>query len=93
MIFQSLHNLLATIVGNIFDDTAHLRKIVEKESKCSQEKSRGKKQHKEAIDLRALLIQCAQALTYSNCLFGSELLKKITLRCMEMVLRGWHFIL
>jgi hypothetical protein len=30
MIIQSLHNLLATILGNIFDDTAHLRKIMAK---------------------------------------------------------------
>jgi hypothetical protein len=59
MIIQSLHNLLATILSNIFDDTAHLRKIMAIESKSSQEKSRGKKQQKEAIDLRALLIQCA----------------------------------
>ncbi|KAJ1261207.1 hypothetical protein BS78_09G010600 [Paspalum vaginatum] len=68
-------------------DAAHLREMRAKEASNSSEnaqrkeygqgqlKLRGKKT--EEIDLRALLIQCAQAITLHNFPFASELLKKL----------------
>ncbi|KXG21080.1 scarecrow-like protein 9 [Sorghum bicolor] len=70
-------------------DVAHLREMKAKEANISlqyvrntgsaqgKEKSQGKKQEKEEVDLRALLIQCAQAISSNNHPFASELLKKI----------------
>ncbi|KAL6624396.1 hypothetical protein ACP70R_031717 [Stipagrostis hirtigluma subsp. patula] len=40
-------------------------------------KSKGKKQQNETVDLRALLIQCAQAIASNDCPFANELLKMI----------------
>jgi len=70
-------------------DVAHLREMKAKEANITlqyvrntrsaqgKEKSQGKKQEKEEVDLRALLIQCAQAISSNNHPFASELLKKI----------------
>ncbi|XP_062232508.1 scarecrow-like protein 9 [Phragmites australis] len=75
--------------GHLYHDIAHLREMKAKEANNSpqnflskgydqgHEKSRDKKQQKEAVDLRDLLIQCAQALASNNRPFASELLKKI----------------
>ncbi|TVU18330.1 hypothetical protein EJB05_34420, partial [Eragrostis curvula] len=74
--------------AHLHRDIASLREMMAKEENESsqnqcrgygqgQEKSRGNKKHIEAIDLRALLIQCAQALASNNCPFASKLLKKI----------------
>uniref|UniRef100_A0A0D9WBY2 Uncharacterized protein n=1 Tax=Leersia perrieri TaxID=77586 RepID=A0A0D9WBY2_9ORYZ len=72
-------------------EVAHLRGMMAKEAgdnpKKAQRKGYGqgqrkpssKKKHMEAIDLRVLLIQCAQAIACSNHPFASELLKKIRL--------------
>lgn len=69
-------------------DAAHLREMKAKETSNSQQnvrskgngqgqvKSQGNKKE-EGIDLRALLIQCAQAIAVSNLSFAGELLKKI----------------
>ncbi|CAN6326416.1 unnamed protein product [Urochloa humidicola] len=69
-------------------DATHLREMKAKEESNSQQnvqrkrygqakvKLRGKKKE-EGIDLRALLIQCAQAIAVNNLLFAGELLKKI----------------
>ncbi|KAK8456762.1 hypothetical protein SEVIR_3G067300v4 [Setaria viridis] len=69
-------------------DAAHLREMKAKEESNSQQnvqskryghgkvKSRSKKKE-EGIDLRALLIQCAQAIAVNNLPFAGELLKKI----------------
>ncbi|XP_025806537.1 scarecrow-like protein 9 [Panicum hallii] len=67
---------------------AYLREMKVKEARNSQQnvqrtgygqgqvKSRGKKKE-EGIDLRAFLIQCAQAIAFNNLPFAGELLKKI----------------
>uniref|UniRef100_K3ZDU3 Uncharacterized protein n=1 Tax=Setaria italica TaxID=4555 RepID=K3ZDU3_SETIT len=69
-------------------DAAHLREMKAKEESNSQQnvqskryghgkvKSRSKKKE-EGIDLRALLIQCAQAIAVNSLPFAGELLKKI----------------
>lgn len=75
--------------GQYHCDVAHLREMKAKEANITlqyvrntgpaqgKEKSQGKKQEKEEVDLRALLIQCAQAISSNNHPFASELLKKI----------------
>jgi len=75
--------------GQIYCDVAHLREMKVKEAHDSsqnaqgkeygqrQVKSRAKKQQEEAIDLRALLIQCAEAIASNNQPFDRELLTKI----------------
>ena len=72
----------------VHSDAAYLREMKVKEASNSQQnvqskeygqgqvKSRGKKKE-EGIDLRALLIQCAQAIVVNNLPFAGELLKKI----------------
>lgn len=69
-------------------DAAHIREIKAKEANNSsqnvrrkgygqrQVKSRGKKKEEE-VDLRAHLMQCAQAIVVNNLPFASELLEKI----------------
>ncbi|RLN28132.1 uncharacterized protein C2845_PM05G10180 [Panicum miliaceum] len=75
--------------GQIYRDVAHLREMKAKEAHDSsqnaqskeygqgQVKSRAKKQQEEMIDLRALLIQCAQAIASNNQPFDRELPTKI----------------
>ncbi|PUZ63652.1 hypothetical protein GQ55_3G085400 [Panicum hallii var. hallii] len=75
--------------GQLYCDAAHLREMKEKEARDSSQiaqskkygqgqlKSRAKKQQEEMIDLRALLIQCAQAIASNNQPFDRELLTKI----------------
>ena len=75
--------------GQIYCHVAHLREMKVKEAHDSsqnaqgkeygqrQVKSRAKKQQEEAIDLRALLIQCAEAIASNNQPFDRELLTKI----------------
>ncbi|KAL6864795.1 hypothetical protein ACP4OV_015946 [Aristida adscensionis] len=73
----------------IYHDVAYLRDMKAKEANNSSQnvqskgygqgkvKSQGKKQQHETVDLRALLIQCAQALASNNRPFAREILKKI----------------
>jgi hypothetical protein len=69
-------------------DVAHLREMAKEAninlqyvqntgSAQGKQKPQSKKQEKEAVDLRGLLIQCAQAISSNNHPFASELLKKI----------------
>ncbi|CAN6340300.1 unnamed protein product [Urochloa humidicola] len=75
--------------GQLYRDAAHLREMKAKEAHDSSQnaqskeygqgkvKSRAKKQQEEAIDLRALIIQCAEAIASNNQPFDRELLTKI----------------
>ncbi|CAL5097373.1 unnamed protein product [Urochloa decumbens] len=75
--------------GQLYCDAAHLREMKAKEAGDNSQnaqskeysqgkvKSRAKKQQEEAIDLRALLIQCAEAIASNNQPFDRELLTKI----------------
>ncbi|CAL4910714.1 unnamed protein product [Urochloa decumbens] len=75
--------------GQLYRDAAHIREMKAKEASDSSQnaqskeygqgkvKSRAKKQQEEAIDLRALLIQCAEAIASNNQPFDRELLTKI----------------
>ncbi|GJN36331.1 hypothetical protein PR202_gb25180 [Eleusine coracana subsp. coracana] len=60
-------------------DIAHLKEMKTKEPhKCPQNvRNKGRDKKQEAVDLRALLIQCAQAIASNNLPFATELLKKI----------------
>ncbi|KAL6864794.1 hypothetical protein ACP4OV_015945 [Aristida adscensionis] len=73
----------------LHQDVAHLKEMKEKETNKSPQNVRrkghkrgqkikcDKKQQNEAVDLSALLIQCAEALASTNFPFATELLKKV----------------
>ncbi|RCV15563.1 hypothetical protein SETIT_3G066300v2 [Setaria italica] len=75
--------------GQLSRDAAHLREMKAKEARDSSQiaqskeygkgkvKSRARKQQEEAIDLRALLTQCAEAIASNNQPFDRELVTKI----------------
>ncbi|KAL6624399.1 hypothetical protein ACP70R_031720 [Stipagrostis hirtigluma subsp. patula] len=89
IIRDELFDIVLLCNERIYHDVAYLRDMKAKEANNSsqnieskgyglgKEKSQGKKQQNESVDLRALLIQCAQAVASNNHPFASALLKKI----------------
>jgi len=85
---DKLDSVLLCYGPDCFNETARLRDMAAKEASknspkgesksTAQQKSRGTRQlKKEVVDLRSLLIHCAQAVAADDRLLASELIKKI----------------